>query len=83
MAKGCFAGRLYRKPVATDIDQESLNYLRTVCTGKPAAPGYAGYPGNQELQESKKTRKPKAEFGHISSMYHLTVHLTWRKSSRL
>ena len=34
------------KPVATDIDQESLNYPGTVCTGKPAAAGYAGYPGN-------------------------------------
>ena len=34
------------KPVATDKDQESLNYLETLLTGKLVAPGYQGYPGN-------------------------------------
>ena len=37
----------------------------------------------QETQEIFKTRKPKVEFGHIISMYHQTLYLTWRKSSRL
>ena len=34
------------KLVATDKDQESLNYPETVCKGKLVAPGYEGYPGN-------------------------------------
>ena len=34
------------KPVATEKDQESLNYPETVCTGKLVAPGCEGYPGN-------------------------------------
>ena len=34
------------KLVATDKDQESLNFPETVCTGKLVAPGYGGYPGN-------------------------------------
>ena len=71
------------KPVETDKDQESLNFPETVRTGKLVAPGYEGYPGTQELQEIQKTRKTKAEFGHTISMYHQTVYLTWRKSSRL
>ena len=36
-----------------------------------------------KLQKIQKNRNPKVEFGHIISMYHLTVYLTWRKSSRL
>ena len=34
------------KPVATEKDQESLNYPETVCTWKLVAPGCEGYPGN-------------------------------------
>ena len=62
------------KPVATEKDQEFLNYPETVCIGKLEAP---------LLQEIQKARKPMAELGHIFSMYHQTVYLTWRKSSRL
>ena len=36
----------------------------------------------QELQEIQKTRKPKTKIGHIFTMYHQTVYLTWTKSSR-
>ena len=72
------------KPVATEKDQESLNYPETVCTGKLVAHQDAkDIQETQELQEIQKTRKPTAEFGHTMSLYHQTVYLTWRKSSRL
>ena len=50
--------------------EESLNYPETVCTEKPVAPGYEGYPGNPG--------------GRIwPHHFNVSVYLTWRKCSRL
>ena len=59
-----------RYPVATDKDQKYLNLPETGGTGKLVAPGYQGYPGNPGTPEIQKTRKPKANLGHITSFYH-------------
>ena len=69
------------RPDAADEDQESLNYPETV-QGNLSHQDTKDIPETQELQEIQKTRKPRANFGHITSIFQQTVCLTWTRSSR-
>ena len=74
------------KPVATEEDQEHLNYPEdSVSTGKLVAPRIPRILQElQEIQETQQTRKPKAmmKLGHTISIFHQIMCCTWRKSSR-
>ena len=51
------------KPVATEKDQESLNYPETVCTGKLVAPGYEVQKPEEEVRREQETSEAEANLG--------------------
>ena len=72
-------------PVATEENQEHLNYLEEfVGTGKLVAQDTKDIQEPQELQETQETRKPKAvtKLGHTISIFRQIVCNTWKRSSR-
>ena len=71
------------KPVPTDKDQKSLNRQENLTS----AQGHLWQLNTKDVQEIpkfqkiQKVRNSKVEFGHIISVHHQIMLITWRKSS--